>query len=142
MGHSRRNINEFFFFYFFLFFIIFHLFLRHLIRYLHVIMQKHRHYIPVRIVDRSNLWALSSEIYLGYFFKKIIFHSFLGPSYMLSSSFNANMSSLHSVQNSEPVRPRGILVRNLTEFFCFLKRISHLFLGPLYMLSTSYHAKT
>jgi len=40
----------------------------------------------------------------------------------------------------------GISEQNLKEFlfffFLFLQKIFHLFLGPLYMLSTCFHAKT
>ena len=61
---------------------------------------------------------------------------------MLSTSFRARTLKLYSGQNFSPVGARSIMEQILIDFFFFpSKGFFHLFLGPLNMLSTSFHSK-
>lgn len=90
--------------------------------------------------------------HMGYFVKidpkffsfERIFRLFFGALYMISTSFGAKTTILCSSQNSRPVRQKGIFVQILPQFFFFFfpEIIFHLFLYPLNMLSTIFHAKT
>ena len=76
------------------------------------------------------------------FFVYRIFHSFLRPLNILSTSFREKMETLYSGRNSWPPRTRCIFVQISHELFFPFERIFQFFLGPLNMLSTSFGAKT
>ena len=60
---------------------------------------------------------------------------------MLSISYSAKTSKLHSSQNSWSVGPMGTMQLRSTDFF-FFENFFQLGHGPLNMLSTSFHAKS
>ena len=65
---------------------------------------------------------------------------------MISACSGAKMPILYSGQNSWPVGQKGIFVQILTDLFFysfsfFFYRIFHVFLSPLNILFTSFHAK-
>ena len=99
--------------------------LDHYICYIKVFMQKHRYWNLVKILDQSDKGARSYKIGTNYcFFVSFqrIFHFFLGPLNVQSTSFHAHTPTLDSGQNSWPIKPWGIFVKKLLGFyfFCFL----------------------
>ena len=99
-----------------------------------------------------NAWPIGTrgifvQIFHEFFFSfERIFHFFLGPLNMLSTSFSAKMKTLYSGQNSWPVEHKGIFVQILPDLFFysslyFFDITFHFFLRPLNILSTSFRAK-
>ena len=89
---------------------------------------------------RSNFTQFVFLLFFIFFYR--IFHLFLRPLNILSTSFRAKMVTFHSGRNSWPVGIRGILVQFFHEFFFSFEIIFHFSLGPLNIQSTSFAAKT
>ena len=89
---------------------------------------------------RSNFTRFVFLLFFIFFYR--IFHLFLRPLNILSTSFRAKMVTLHSGRNSWPVGIRGILIQIFHEFFFSFEIIFHFSLGPLNIQSTSFAAKT
>ena len=87
----------------------------------------------IKILDLSDKRAFSYKFYTVFFFFNRIFHLFLRPLNMLSTSFRAKMAKLHSGRISLPVGTLGIFVQNLPEFF-FLEIIFHFFQTTKYAI--------
>ena len=64
----------------------------------------------------------------------IIFHLFLRPLNILSTSFRAKTETLHSGRNSWPVRTRSIFVQNLPQLFFLSKGFSFFSLTTKYAI--------
>ena len=91
-------------------------------------VQKFWQIIPVKILDHSDKRAFSYKFYRSYLFIYLfifyrIFHLFLGPLNILSTSLRAKMETSHSGRNSWPLRT------------------GYIFVGPLNMPSTIFRAK-
>ena len=106
-----------------------------------------------KIVFRSNFLANIApkgvfeqdliEFFSSSFFNcKRFFHLFLGTLKYAIYKFHAKTPTLYSSQNSQQLGFRGIFEQYLLEFFFSSKIFFHSFLGPLYMRSTSFCAKT
>ena len=70
-----------------------------------------------------------------------IFHLFLRPQNIISTSFHEKMVTLHSGRNSWPIGTRVIFVQIFHEFFFLFKEFSIFFLDQKNMLSISFGAK-
>ena len=90
------------------------------------------------LTSRTNF---TQVIFLFIFLSYRIFHLFLWPLNILSTSFRAKMATWHSDRNFWPVETTGIFVQILHEFFFTFERIFHFFFGPQNMLSASFGAK-
>ena len=98
--------------------------------------KKHRHYISVRVVDWSNLGALSYEIYHSFFFFFFLNNfSFLSWTFIYAIyKFSHKISILPLCSKFLTGQTCGHSRTKFTQVFYFLlKRISHLFLGLLYI---------
>ena len=85
---------------------------------LQVFMQKRRYWIQVKILDLSDPAAFLYKIDTIFFFKRI-FHLFLWPPYMLSTSFHAKTPIFDSGQNSCPIWPKEFSHQIDMSFFFF-----------------------
>ena len=85
-----------------------------------------------KILNLSDKRAFSYKFYIVFFFNRI-FHLFLRPLNILSTSFRAKMAKLHSCRISLPVGTLGIFVQNLLEVF-FFEIIFHFFQTTKYAI--------
>ena len=76
------------------------------------------------LTSRTNF---TQVIFLFIFLSYRIFHLFLWPLNILSTSFRAKMATWHSDRNFWPVETTGIFVQILHEFFFTFERIFHFF---------------
>ena len=109
-------------------------------------MQKHWHYIAIKIVNPSDLWAFLYEIYLSCLFFYYcflicfsfnrIFNMFFGPQ-CSTTCFHAKTLKLNFGQNSWLVGPIRAFSYEIYRTFFF-----PIFFLDLYNLNTSFCAKT
>ena len=80
--------------------------------------QVRRNCILVKILDQSELVAVSTKNFRNFFLERIL-PSLLGPENILSECFGAKMPTLYSGQNFWPVEQKGIFLETLPVFFFF-----------------------
>ena len=90
----------------------------------------------------TELGEFLKKIHCSFIFHKWHFNLFLGPVYMPSTSFHAKTLIKNSGKKIFTWRTTGHFGKNILKFVFFFQRFFHLFLGPLYMLSTSYQEET
>ena len=68
------------------------------------------------------------DLFLYFFFHYRIFHLFMRPLNIISTSFHLKMVTLYSCRNSWPVRTRGIFLQIFHNFFFFFRKNFPVFL--------------